>query len=219
MKRLMSSPYFKIVLTYIAAQFIPAFIVPFVPAENRFMVTIYTTIACFVVGVGIMLWINQTATFPNSIEKSTKPPVQKVILWGVCGTFLAFVAQYAARAIELFIFHLPAGSQNTQTLMVTLGTYPLFILLIAILGPIMEEFVFRKVIFGSLFDITGGIGAAVISSLIFAFVHVDGHILLYSMIGFVFSYLYYKTKSIAVPIIAHSLMNTIVVVASLTLFK
>lgn len=219
MKRLMNSPYFKIVLTYIAAQFIPAFIVPFVSAENRFMVTIYTTIACFVVGVGVMLWINQTRTFPNSIEKSSKPSIQKVILWGVGGTLLAFVAQYSAIAIELFIFHLPAGSQNTQTLMVTLGTYPLFILLIAILGPIMEEFVFRKVIFGSLFDITGGIGAAVISSLIFAFVHVDGHILLYSMIGFVFSYLYYKTKSIAVPIIAHSLMNTVVAVASLALFK
>ena len=78
----------------------------------------------------------------------------------------------------------------------------------------MEEFVFRKVVFGFLYDIIGGTGAGVISSLLFAFLHFDGHILIYSVIGLVLSYLYFRTKNIAAPIIAHVLMNTIVILLS-----
>lgn len=81
----------------------------------------------------------------------------------------------------------------------------------------MEELVFRKVVFGVLLDHIGVVGGAVVSSLLFAFIHFDGHLLLYSSMGFVFCYLYYRTKNIGTPILAHALMNTLAVLANIAL--
>ncbi|SFH75615.1 CPBP family intramembrane glutamic endopeptidase [Pisciglobus halotolerans] len=209
------SPYVKIVLIYILAQFVPALVLPFTPEKNQFTVSVYATMICFILGTAAMLWTNRRSTFDNSLENSPRPALSTILTWGIAGTLLAFVGQYVAVAIEFFVFHLPLGSQNTQDILLTVGTYPLFLLLVSILGPVMEEFVFRKVIFGFLYDVIGGIGAAVISSLAFAFIHMDGHILIYSFMGFVFSFIYFKTKSIAAPIISHALMNSLVAVASL----
>jgi membrane protease YdiL (CAAX protease family) len=43
------------------------------------------------------------------------------------------------------------------------------------------------------------------------------HILVYASIGYVFAFLYVKTKRIIVPIIVHMAMNTIVVIGQLSL--
>ncbi len=128
---------------------------------------------------------------------------------------MAFAAQIIANLIETLLLGLPVDSANTQNILLIVSKYPFYLIIVSIMAPIMEEFIFRKVIFGFFYDLTGGVGAAVISSLLFAFMHQDSHILLYSSMGFVFSYLYIKTKNIATPIIAHVLMNTAVVALNL----
>ena len=218
MKNLVKSPYAKIILIYIAAQFLPALLVFFVPESIVVDVSIYSTIAAFVIGAILMFIVNHRSTFDNSLENTPSYSKKRILLWGIAGMFLAFAGQYLAVFIETALLNIPIGSQNTADLVFIVDQYPVFLILIAIFGPIMEEFVFRKAIFGYLYDITGGIGAAVISSLIFAFIHFDGHYLLYSIMGFVFCYLYWKTKSIAAPIIAHALMNATVTVANLLLY-
>lgn len=218
MKNLIKSPYAKIILIYIIAQFFPVIVLFFVPAKAVADASIYGTIAGFVIGAILMFIVNHRSTFDNSLENTPSNSKKSIIFWGVGGMFLAFVGQYLAVFIETFLLNTPLGSQNTAELVFTVNKYPIFLILVAIFGPIMEEFVFRKAIFGYLYDITGGIGAAVISSLIFAFIHFDGHYLLYSIMGFVFCYLYWKTKSIAAPIIAHALMNATVTVANLWLY-
>src|SRR5699024_5518915 len=91
-----------------------------------------------------------------------------------------------------------------------------FLLLPAILGPIIEELVFRKVIFGSLRNRMGVHASAVVAALIFAVVHMDlEHTLIYFVMGLVFTFLYVKTNRIIVPIIAHMSMNTMAVVAQM----
>jgi len=57
--------------------------------------------------------------------------------------------------------------------------------------------------------------AFVISSLLFAIAHFDGHILLYFSLGMFFSLLYYVTGNIWTSIIAHAGMNALVVIVSL----
>lgn len=218
MKNLIKSPYAKIILIYIIAQFFPVIVLFFVPANAVADASIYGTIAGFVIGAILMFIVSHRSTFDNSLENTPSNSKKSIIFWGVGGMFLAFVGQYLAVFIETFLLNTPLGSQNTAELVFTVNKYPIFLILVAIFGPIMEEFVFRKAIFGYLYDITGGIGAAVISSLIFAFIHFDGHYLLYSIMGFVFCYLYWKTKSIAAPIIAHALMNATVTVANLWLY-
>ncbi|MFC0525821.1 lysostaphin resistance A-like protein [Pontibacillus salicampi] len=135
----------------------------------------------------------------------------KIVLWSVIGIFLSYSAQIVASLIELAL-GIPQASANTQNLMNIAKSAPIFIIIITIIAPILEELIFRKIIFGSIYKRTNFFVGALISSLIFAVVHQDlTHTLKYAAMGFVFAFLYVKTKRIIVPIIAHMAMNLIVV--------
>lgn len=88
-----------------------------------------------------------------------------------------------------------------------------------ILAPILEEVVFRGMIFGWLYEINPKL-AHFISAFIFGFIHVmlaimNGNvgewvqIFSYFFMGFVLSYLYEKRNNIYVPILTHSMNNLI----------
>jgi len=131
--------------------------------------------------------------------------------WAIAGVFLALLAQSFAASIESMI-GIEMGSENTQEIIKLIETFPIVILISSIIGPILEEIVFRKIIFGSLHKKMNFFFAALISSVIFAFAHFEPeHVILYSAMGFTFAFLYVKTKRIIVPIIAHVTMNTFVV--------
>ena len=107
-------------------------------------------------------------------------------------------------------------SENTEEIVGLIKTAPLVMLVTSIIAPILEEIVFRKILFGSIYRRTNFIIAALISTLIFAFAHGEPeHLILYSSMGFTFAYLYVKTNRILVPIFAHVSMNTIVVILQL----
>lgn len=104
------------------------------------------------------------------------------------------------------------GSENTQQIISIIESFPFVILVSSFIGPILEEIVFRKIIFGALHKRLNFFLSALISSVIFALAHFEPeHIILYSTMGFTFAYLYVKTQRIIVPIIAHVTMNTFVV--------
>ncbi|WP_414839620.1 lysostaphin resistance A-like protein [Carnobacterium sp. TMP28] len=215
MKKRMKQTSISIILTYIAAQFLPALILAVAPRTYQTEALIYGSIFSFTTGALVMLVLNRKSTIKNSLTLSPSAPWKEVLMWGLIGTLMAFASQFIATLIESQILGLTMESANTQNLLATINKYPYYLIIVSIMAPIMEEFVFRKVIFGFFYDLTGVVGAAVISSLLFAFIHADSHILLYSSMGFVFSYLYVKTKNIAAPIIAHVLMNTSVVLLNL----
>jgi uncharacterized protein len=131
--------------------------------------------------------------------------------WAVAGVFLALMAQSFAASIESML-GIDMGSENTQEIIELIEKFPVVILVSSIIGPILEEIVFRKIIFGSLHKKMNFFFAALVSSVIFALAHFEPeHVLLYSAMGFTFAFLYVKTKRIIVPIIAHVTMNTFVV--------
>jgi uncharacterized protein len=131
--------------------------------------------------------------------------------WAVAGVFLALMAQSIAASIENML-GIEMGSENTQEIIKLIENFPIVILVSSIIGPILEEIVFRKIIFGSLHKKMNFFFAALISSIIFALAHFEPeHVILYSAMGFTFAFLYVKTKRIIVPIIAHVTMNTMVV--------
>lgn len=130
---------------------------------------------------------------------------------------MAFFAQISAGLVEKAIGINP-GSENTQQILQLIELFPAIVIISSIIGPILEEIVFRKVIFGSLYDRFPFWVAALLSSVIFALAHFEPvHIILYATMGFVFAFLYVMTKRIIVPIIAHVSMNTIVVILQLFL--
>jgi uncharacterized protein len=133
--------------------------------------------------------------------------------WSIGGVFLAFIAQILAANIETNIFGVDPGSENTQMLVNVIEVTPLLIIVTSIIGPILEEIIFRKIIFGVLYVKTNFFVAALISSIMFSLLHGEPqHLLLYASMGFTFAFLYVKTNRIIVPIFAHVAMNTMVII-------
>ncbi len=141
-----------------------------------------------------------------------------VILWTFVGLFMAYFAQGIATMIEAKVLGIEIGSENTQSIMAITRTIPLFAIIPAVIAPILEEVIFRKIIFGSLYKRTNFFVAALLSALIFGIIHGEPeHILIYASMGFVFAYLYVKTKKIIVPILVHMTLNSISVIVQFSL--
>ncbi|HLO12054.1 MAG TPA: CPBP family intramembrane glutamic endopeptidase [Pseudoneobacillus sp.] len=136
---------------------------------------------------------------------------QKSFYWAIAGVFLALISQSFAASIESML-GIKMGSENTRQIIKIIEAFPLVMIVSSVLGPILEEIVFRKIIFGSLYKRFNFFLSGLISSIIFAIAHQElEHTLLYSAMGFTFAFLYVKTKRIWVPMFAHVAMNTLVV--------
>ncbi|PIC67478.1 CPBP family intramembrane metalloprotease [Sporosarcina sp. P21c] len=135
-----------------------------------------------------------------------------VLLWGVLGFFLAMAGQIVGAAIES-VFGVTAGSENTELLSNISKTAPIIIFAMVLFAPFLEEVVFRRIIFGGLYTKTNFWVAAIVSAIVFAAVHGElQHLLMYLMPGLAFAFVYYKTKRLLTPMIAHFLMNSFVTV-------
>lgn len=150
-------------------------------------------------------------------EKFAHPlSIGKIIGWSALGVLLAWTAQIIAGTIEMELLGIDPSSENTEVIVEMTRLNPIFLLIPAISAPILEELIFRKILFGTLYKRINFFWAALISSLIFGVLHMDFlHTLVYVTMGFVFAYLYVKTKRIIVPIIVHMTLNTVAVLGQL----
>ncbi|GAA3317463.1 hypothetical protein GCM10020331_016310 [Ectobacillus funiculus] len=71
----------------------------------------------------------------------------------ITGVFLAFFAQTIAGMIEMKVFGIEPGSENTEQLIEIAAATPWFILVTSVLAPVLEEIVFleKKFLFGTLY--------------------------------------------------------------------
>src|SRR5699024_9185487 len=119
--------------------------------------------------------------------KNNDTTIGKIISWSIIGIFLAYLAQFVAASIEMFLLNIEPGSENTADIMNIINASTLFLLIPAIFAPILEELLFRKIIFGSLYRRMNFFWAAILSSLAFGVIHLDlTHLLIYSCLGVVF---------------------------------
>ncbi|WP_336046922.1 CPBP family intramembrane glutamic endopeptidase [Solibacillus ferritrahens] len=141
------------------------------------------------------------------VFKGEKASIGASIGWGIIGFFLVFLGQTIGAYIELAL-GIDMGSENTEAIMNVTKVAPIMIVATVFLGPILEELVFRRVIFGSIIQNYNFWIASIVSAIVFAAIHMDfTHILLYTICGMIFAFLYYKTKRLLTPIIAHILLN------------
>jgi len=205
--------YWYIIITYILIQLSGIVGYPILHLltgiTNQGELAAYWSLISFPLGLVLILFLLKPDMTKTSLRGESSTGT--IVLWSFLGIILAYAGQIIAGWIELELGIKPE-SQNTQQLMEIAKATPAFIIIIALIAPILEEIIFRKIIFGSLYKISNFWIAALSSSLVFALVHWDFiHILKYSAMGFVFAFLYVKTKRIIVPIIAHMMMNLIVV--------
>lgn len=177
---------------------------------------IYWSLFSFIIALIIILYLMKPDMKQYYMRKEASPA--NPVLWVIIGIFMAYFAQFIAVYIETEILKIPPGSENTAMIMEITRMAPIFMIVPAIIAPILEEIIFRKIIFGSLYKRTNFFIAAVLSALLFGIIHSEPiHLLIYTSMGFVFAYLYVKTKRIIVPIIVHMTLNTISVSLQLLL--
>ncbi|KGR77176.1 CPBP family intramembrane glutamic endopeptidase [Ureibacillus sinduriensis] len=174
----------------------------------------WNTISFAIAFLVCIFLISRNKNFWN-IFKGEKASIPVSIGWGIIGFFLVFLGQTIGAMIETGL-GIQQGSENTKTIILLTEVAPIIILATVFLGPFLEELVFRRVIFGSIVQTQNFWVAGIISSIIFALIHLDfTHIILYTISGFVFAFLYYKTHRILTSIIAHMLLNGFVTIVQM----
>src|SRR5690606_4383812 len=166
----------------------------------------WSTISFAVAFIVSFILISRNKQFWD-VFKGEKASIGASIGWGIIGFFLVFLGQTIGAYIELAL-GIDMGSENTEAIMSVTKVAPIMIIATVFLGPVLEELVFRRVIFGSIIQNYNFWIASIISAIVFAAIHMDfTHILLYIICGMIFVFLYHKTKRLLTPIIAHVLLN------------
>ena len=180
----------------------------------------------FVLGAIAVIILGNTHKDKNIFERSEKKsPLYATVLWIIGGTFLAYTSQIVAGLINVYLLGNPVESQNTEGIIDMVLGAPYMVILVVVLGPIIEEYVFRRAIFAELYELMAKMNkvvafllAGLISGVVFALAHWDfTHIIIYLAMSYTFSFVYLMTKRLIVPIMVHMLMNGIVVLLQVVL--
>lgn len=223
----MKKEYWIILIVYIGMQLSSFFGIPFMGylldltgksyPDSQLMSVAYWLVVSFTTALIITLFLLRKEMKPSVNERSGTS-LWGSIAWAIFGVFLALFAQSIAANIER-LMGIDVRSENTKAIIKLIEAFPFAIIVSSIFGPILEEIVFRKIIFGGLYKRFNFFISAIISSVVFALAHMEPqHTLLYAAMGFTFAFLYVKTKNILVPMFAHVAMNTFVVIVQ-SVFK
>lgn len=210
---ILTKRYWWILIIYAIAQFSVLAIAPLLfklTSWNELEASIYGNIFSLTLGFIIILYL-----LKDSMREGLRAgiDISQTAVWVVFGVFMAYATQIIASLIEVKVLGIKTSSQNTAAIMEFTRQIPLFAILTTIVAPVLEEIVFRKIIFGSLYKKTNFFIAGVISAIIFGIVHGEPkHLLIYASMGFVFAYLYIRTKTLLTPILVHIILNTITVI-------
>lgn len=178
----------------------------------------WSAISAAIAFIGSLILISRNKNFWK-VFSGEKASLGVSIGWGIIGFFLVLLGQSIGAMIEQAI-GIDYGSENTEAIMKVTELAPIMILASVLFGPVLEELVFRRVVFGSLVQSQNFWVAGVISAIVFAVIHLDfSHIILYTISGFVFAFLYYKTRRLLTSIIAHMLLNGYVTLIQLNADK
>jgi len=81
-----------------------------------------------------------------------------------------------------------------------------------LIGPILEEMVFRGIVYNKLKEFNKPMTSIILTSVIFGMIHTNYLDAIYAFgVSFMFIYLYEKYKSIKAPIVMHIFLNTTII--------
>jgi len=209
--------YWLVLLTFILMQLSVIAVAPMIHfgfGVELLDAAIYAYVGTFLIGLIITVYLMRDDLKEERIAHPIS--VGKIVGWSILGVFMAWISQAIAVTIEIEFFGINPESENTEMIVDFARANIIFILIPAIIAPIVEELIFRKILFGTFYKKMNFFFAALLSSVVFALLHMDfEHFLIYATMGFVFAFLYVQTNRIIVPIIVHMALNTIAVLGQL----
>jgi len=178
----------------------------------------------FYVAAGCFAWWGLRACGRQPFRKLTGRD-GRAILIGIAMLFIARIGMAAQLMLTHQTKHVQAGFEHfdvtSKTPAITTIAVSLAVLSLVVVAPVVEEMVFRGLLFGALAGRLGVLGSAVITALLFGAVHGDP-VLFPSLaaIGFIGALAYAATGNLWVSIILHASSNAIgaifIVAGSLT---
>lgn len=152
-------------------------------------------------------------------------PDRRDLLWMVGGV-LAVLGFYVIVGIAATVLDLPAADSDIVLLLGDDATMVLIMIVIVLfLNAPAEEFLFRNVVQKRLYDSYSGRGAVVVTSAIFASIHIQTYLTLADepvatlvslavIFGgsLIMGYVYLRTENLLVPIVVHAGMNVFMLV-------
>ena len=200
-------PWWSLVIFLVALPAIGFVVVRFLP--DREMLTVLG--AFFLIGllaVGVAVAPLGKAAFP---ALGLRPANWKYPVFGALGT-LALSVAVSQIGIE------PQGMKQVIEVVREPHELILSLLLLAVLAPIVEELVFRGLLYGWVAGRWGGTAGLVVSSLAFAAAHFEpAHIILVLPLGFLFGWLRRRTDSLLPSLFSHIVNNGFALLAAVYL--
>ncbi|MRC81695.1 CPBP family intramembrane metalloprotease, partial [Bacillus thuringiensis] len=109
------------------------------------------------------------------------------------------------------------GTGNVANVNQKIEINPLYVLIPVLIAPVIEEFLFRKILplgLEKLLEQINRTTAIIIANGIFAAVHFDWFFFPYFVNGCLYAWSYEKTKDLKVPMLAHISYNAFVFLAT-----
>ena len=100
--------------------------------EKGQIITGHWAIISFFVALCIVLWLLRTDIRDRHLDPM-RSSVPATIGWIFIGFFLAIISQSIAGMIEMYVFGVPRGSENTDRLMDIARTIPWFLIVVSII--------------------------------------------------------------------------------------
>jgi membrane protease YdiL (CAAX protease family) len=199
-----------------------AFIVPLILLE----VDIQSTgpfLALTAVGQVAFLVLGYAYVRTTGLTVHVSWPTAREIGWALAGVVAALTVAIVASAVLAALDLVPESVIGDAVVSDPTLVLGLAVLSIVLVAP-AEEFLFRGVIQGRLRRSLGPVGAVAGSSLLFGSLHLGNYTgetaavvagaVLIACVGTVFGVLYERTENLAVPIVAHGVYNTVLMMLS-----
>ncbi len=137
--------------------------------------------------------------------------IGKTIAYIVGGFIVALAIQVIGLQLTMFLTGADTEAvSNADEVKSAIESSKLFIFAVIIAAPIIEEVVFRGILFKRWADAGRYWPALTISSALFAFAHLQGYaFFVFLLLGLLFAYLYRITNRLSVPITVHFMNNGI----------
>lgn len=180
-----------VIFLFCCLTFLPNF--NFIDASNLYLI---------ISGIVIIVLL-----YPNFLKNEIKSNLIEtkylyvIVLIGSIGLFLANTSLGNIVSLSLF--------QNEPTYYIKYKNIEYIIIKTIIIAPLLEELLFRKIIFERIKSFLSPRKSIVISSLIFTSFHLYGDVSLVYIffIGVFLSYIYLKTSNLSLIIITHCFLN------------
>lgn len=178
-------------------------------ADTDWYIWVVTLISLVIIGLPVyFLFINRIPDSPRGEEVKLKP-TRFIAIFLIC-----YALMYVTNIFSIVLTYMISiikGDEVINPVMEAIygGNYIITLLYAAVVAPIVEELIFRKLLLSKLRRF-GDIPAILFSGLAFGLFHFNLSQLFYAaMLGFVFAYVTIRTNRIRYAIILHMLVNGI----------